>query len=167
MKSFIILVVTNNHFFLFAFLWKMALVCIPVYNSESYEYFRCVFVDVYVIKFCKGYLFPMKFYKKIYLHGKFITEYYFFFYSHTCSLGWINSLLQKNIYITCLIKRKSFRFSHCIFQSVYALNTPSIKILRRSVVKVLFTLLVKQLFRTYWLVINWEVWLDKKFGNYS
>ena len=161
MKSFIILVVTNTHFFLFAFLWNMALVCIPVYNSESYEYFRCVFVDIYVIKFC-SYLFPMKFYKKIYLHGKFITEYYFFFYSHACSRGWINSLLQKNIYITCLIKQESFRFSHCIFQSVYVLNTPSIKILRKSVVRVLITLLVKQWFRTYWLVIN--IWLRSIIG---
>ena len=53
----------------------MALICIPVYNLESYEYFRPVFVEVLGHSFiCKGYIFTMKLYKKIYLHGKFIIE---------------------------------------------------------------------------------------------
>ena len=39
-KSFINLVVTNSHLFLFAFVSNMTLMCIPVYNLQSYEYFR-------------------------------------------------------------------------------------------------------------------------------
>ena len=64
--------------------------------------FRWVFVEVchsfslvnmrFVVKFI---FFPFKFYKKMYfvickmcsVHGKFITEFYFFFNSHACSLG--------------------------------------------------------------------------------
>ena len=41
-KSFISLVVTNGHFFLFAFIWNMALMCIP------YEYFKRVYVEVFM-----------------------------------------------------------------------------------------------------------------------
>ena len=48
-KSFISLAVTNSHLFLFAVIWNMALMCIPVYDLESQEYFRQVFVEVYVI----------------------------------------------------------------------------------------------------------------------
>ena len=42
-------IMTNSHLFLFAFIWNMALMCIPVYNLESYEHFRRVFAEVYVI----------------------------------------------------------------------------------------------------------------------
>ena len=58
--------------------------------------FRWVFVEDYVsfnfvnMRFVvkEGIFFPIKFYKKIYFHGKFITEFsYFFFYFHICSLG--------------------------------------------------------------------------------
>ena len=66
--------------------------CIPVYKSESYEYFRWVFVEVYVMS---GYIFSYEILQEDYLHGKFITEFYFFFYSQTCSRGWINFYLQK------------------------------------------------------------------------
>ena len=48
-----------------------------------------------------------------------------------------------------LNKTGKLQVSHCIFQSVYALNTRSIKLLRRSVVKVLIILLIKQLYATY------------------
>ena len=119
----------------------------------------------------------MKFYNKIYLHGKLITEFYFFFNSHTCSLGWINSSLQKIFFSRLtlswrrplsyrnqsidllrmkeLMKQESCRSSHRIFQSFEVSNTHSIKILRRSVIKLLIMLLIKQSFVVaYWLVIN-------------
>ena len=38
-KLFISLVVTNSHLYFFAFIWNMKLMCIPIYNLESYEYF--------------------------------------------------------------------------------------------------------------------------------
>ena len=71
-------------------------------------------------------------------------------------LPWITKFLfTDNIFLPRLIKKESCRSSHCIFQGVYALNMRSIKILQRSVVKVLITLLTKQYFyATYWLVIN-------------
>ena len=37
--------------------------------------------------------------------------------------------------LPCLINQESYSSPHCIFQSVYALNKRSIKILRRCVVK--------------------------------
>ena len=113
-KLFISLVVTNSHLFLFAFLWNMALMCIPVYNLESYVYFyfRWVFEEVLCHSFnfvnmrfvakviFFGYLFfSIKFYRNIYFHGKLITEFcFFFFYSRICSLGRTNSFLQKKIF---------------------------------------------------------------------
>ena len=61
----------------------MALMCIPVYNLDSYEYFwmgigrglcqSFTFVNMRVV--VKVILFPIKFYNKIYFHGKFITEF--------------------------------------------------------------------------------------------
>ena len=73
----------------------MARMCIPVYNLEI-STFRLVFVEVFQI--CHSFnfvnmrfavkvtFFPIKFYKKIYFHGKFITEFcYFFFYSQQFS----------------------------------------------------------------------------------
>ena len=61
-KSFISLVLTDSHLFLFAFIWDMALIYIPVYNLESYEYFRRVFEEVLChtfLRFAKViYIFP-------------------------------------------------------------------------------------------------------------
>ena len=77
-KSFISLAFTESHLFLFAFIWDMALICILVFNLESYEYFRPVFVVALChsfMRFAKVIFFPMKLYKKIYLHGKFIIEF--------------------------------------------------------------------------------------------
>ena len=56
----------------------MTLICILVFNLESDEYFRPVFVEVLChsfMRFAKVMFFPMKLYKKIYLHGKFIIEF--------------------------------------------------------------------------------------------
>ena len=88
--------------------------------------------------------FPNNFYKKIYFHGKIITEFYFFFYFHMCSLEWLNSFFTENNFLPHLIEQESYSSPHCIFQSVYTLNTSTTKILRRSVVRVLITLLIKQ-----------------------
>ena len=80
--------------------------------------------------------------------------------------------LTENDFLPRLIKQESYRSSHCIFQSVYALNTRSIKTLRRIIVKVLITLLIKQQFYVpYWLATNkclksaielniWQMFLD-------
>ena len=79
-KSFISLVFTKSHLFLFAFIWVMALICILVFNLECYEYFRLVFVEVLChsfMRFAKIIFFPMKLYKKIYLHGKFYYRIYY------------------------------------------------------------------------------------------
>ena len=66
--------------------------------------------------------FTIKFNRKIYFHGKFITEFcYFFFFSYM--FLWMNKFLFKEI--PCLMKQGSYSF--CTFQSVYALNTCSIK----------------------------------------
>ena len=99
-KSFISLAFTESHLFLFAFIWDMALICILVFNLESYEYFRPVFVEVLChsfMRFAKVIFFPMKpwsqeinflwlwWNKKIYLHGKFIIEFiieFLFLLSH-------------------------------------------------------------------------------------
>ena len=136
--------------------------CIPVYNLESYEYFQMgicgrslyhsfTFINMKVVDqviFC-----PIKFYK-IY---SYISEFYIFSYSHHL-LSFFNSFpflmtmlsqmskfrFTENNFLPRLIKQGNCRSSHCIFQSVYALNTRSIKILRRSVIKVLITPLIKQ-----------------------
>ena len=66
----------------------MALICISVYNLESYEYIRRVFVEVLChgfLGFAKVIFFPMKLFKKIYLHGKFVVEFiieFLFLLSH-------------------------------------------------------------------------------------
>ena len=92
----------------------------------------------YVVKVI---FFSIKLYRKIY----FVTEFcYFFFYCHICTLGLINSFLQKKKFLPRLIKQERFRSLHCMCQGVYVLNTRSIKSLRRSVVKVFIMLLIKQ-----------------------
>ena len=58
---------------------------------------------------------------------------------------WVKKFfLTENNFLPRVIKHESYSCTHCIFQSVYALNTRSIKILRRSVTRVLITLLIKQ-----------------------
>ena len=47
-ESCISLVVTNSQFFFFVFIWNITLMYILVYSLESYEYFRRVFIEVYV-----------------------------------------------------------------------------------------------------------------------
>ena len=56
----------------------MALICKLVFNLESYEYFRPVFVEVLYHSFmrvAKIIFFPMKLYKNENLHEKFIIEF--------------------------------------------------------------------------------------------
>ena len=121
-KSFISLIFRKSHLSLFAFIWDMELICMPVYNLESYEYFRPVFVEVLChsfMRFAKVIFFPMKLYKKIYLHGKFIIEFiieFLFLLSHM--FPWMKKfLITENMFLPRLVKQKSCRSSHCIFQS--------------------------------------------------
>ena len=121
-KSFISLVFTKSRHLLFAFIWDMALICKLVFNLESYEYFRPVFVEVLChsfMIFAKVIFFPMKLFKKIYLHGKFIVEFiieFLFSLSHMFPL--MNKfLITENMYLSRLVKEESCRSSHCIFQS--------------------------------------------------
>ena len=78
----------------------MALIGILVFNLESYEYFRPVFVEVLChsfMRFGKVMFFPMKLYKKIYLHGKFIIE-FLFLLSHM--FPWMNKfLITENMFL--------------------------------------------------------------------
>ena len=48
-----------------------------------------------------------------------------------------------NNFLPRAITKESYSSLHCVFQTVFALNTCSIEIHRRSVVKVLITLLIK------------------------
>ena len=104
-KSFITLAVTNSHHFLFALIWNMALMCIPFYNLKSYKYFRRVFVEVscdIFMRFVKVMFFFMKFYNKIYLHEKFITEFIYFFTLTHVPVPWMNKfLITENIFLPC------------------------------------------------------------------
>ena len=127
----------------------MALICILVFNLESYEYFRPVFVEVLChsfMRFAKVIFFPMKLYKKIYFHGKFIIEFileFLFLLSHM--FPWMNKfLITENMFLPRLVRYEGCRSLHCIFQNFQALNTRSTRVLRMSVVKVLITLLIKQ-----------------------
>ena len=121
----------------------MALICILVFNLESYEYFRPVFVDILCHSFMRfaeviffrclencprGKLppvrvrvwfggnfprgaggaiflepvFPMKLYKKIYLHGKFIIE-FLFLLPHM--FPWMNKFpITENMFLPRLVK---------------------------------------------------------------
>ena len=94
--------------------------------------------------------FPIKFYKEIGFIEKFLQKFISFF-TLICFLGWINSFFYRKqfspsfnhgdiLYLHGLIKQESYRSPHCIFQSVYALNTRSLKILRKSAVEALITL---------------------------
>ena len=73
----------------------MALICILVFNLESYEYFRPVFEEVLChcfMKFAKAIFFPMKLYKKII---KFVIE-FLFLLSHM--FPWMNKLNNKTCF---------------------------------------------------------------------
>ena len=113
--------------FLFALIWK-CVQCFIIQNlmntftiliSHSFNFVNMTFI----VKF-----------RRIYFHGMFITELCFLF-SHI--FPWINKFLfTENNFLPRSIKQGSYSSPHCIFQSVYSLNTRSIKIHRRSVVKV-------------------------------
>ena len=149
-KLLISLVVLNSHLFLFALIWT------PVYQfiiQNLMNTFR---------SFCHSFNFVnMTFVVKvpfsllISIGGLIFMENLlqnFFFYSHQECQGTsltYNSFYRNN-FISCLIKHESPSFPHCIFQSGYVFNTCSIKIQRRSVVKVLIILLIKpQFYVTY------------------
>ena len=56
------------------------------------------------IQFIKVIFFPMEFYEKIYLHGKFVTEFYFILLTLSHMFPWMNKLLfTENIFLPCLI----------------------------------------------------------------
>ena len=59
---------------------------------------------------------------------------------------WMNKVFftETKTFLPRLIKQESCRSWHCFYQSVYALNVRSVKILRRSVVKILIVLLIIQ-----------------------
>ena len=140
---------TKSHLFLFAFIWDMALICILVFNLESYEYFRPVFVEVLChsfMRFVKVIFFPMKLYKKNLLAWKvYYRIYYIFSFLLSHMFPWMNKfLITENRFLPRLVKWQSCSSSHCIFQSFSALNTRSTKVLRRNVVEVLIMLLIKQ-----------------------
>ena len=87
----------------------MELICMPVYNLESYEYFRPVFVEVLChsfMRFAKAIFFPLELYKKNYLHGKFIIEFiieFLFLLLH--NFPWMNKfLITENILLPRLVK---------------------------------------------------------------
>ena len=75
----------------------MALICIPVFNLGSYEYFRPVFVEVLChsfMRFAKVMFFLMKLFNKIYLHGKFIIEFIIeFLFLLSQMFPWMNKFL--------------------------------------------------------------------------
>ena len=90
--------------------------------TEPYESFRRVFVEVLChsfMIFAKVIFFPMKLFKKIYLHGKFIIEFiieFLFSLSHMFPL--MNKfLITENMCLSRLVKEERCRSSHCIFQS--------------------------------------------------
>ena len=90
----------------------MTLICILVFNLESYDYFRPVFVELLChsfMRFAKVIFFPMKLYKKIYLHGKFIIEFiieFLFLLSHM--FPWMNKfLITENMCLPRLVNRKA------------------------------------------------------------
>ena len=102
-------------------------ICRSLYHSFNFVNMRFVVKVIF---------FPIKFYKKIYFHGNFITKFHFFFLL-SYIFPWINKFLLTESYcLPRLIKQENCRSGHCILHGFYALNTRSIKILRRSAVKV-------------------------------
>ena len=87
----------------------MALICILVFNLGTDEYFRPVFVEVLChsfMRFAKVIFFPMKLYKKIYLHGKFIKEFILkFLFLLSRMFPWMNKfLITENMLLPRLVK---------------------------------------------------------------
>ena len=132
--------VQSSEIVLFAFIQNMTLMCIQVYNLESYEYFQ--------MGICKSFLPQFYFIDsqlRLYFSLLNSTGRFTFMESLIQMFPWMNKVLfTENNFLPRLIIQESFRSSHCIFQRVYTLNTRSINILRRSIVKVLITLLIKQ-----------------------
>ena len=111
-KSFISLVFTNSDLFLFAFIRDVALICIPVYNLDPYEYFRRMFVEVLCysfMRFAKVIISPIKLHKKISLHEKFIIAFiieFLFLLSHM--FPWMNKfLITAKMFLPRLVNRKA------------------------------------------------------------
>ena len=82
----------------------MTLISILVFNLESYEYFRLVFVEVLCHSFMR--FEKVILYRKIYLHGKFIKEFimeFLFLLSHM--FPWMNKfLITENMFLPRLVK---------------------------------------------------------------
>ena len=57
----------------------MALICILVFNLESYEYFRLVFIEVLCqfYEICKGYIFPYEIAQEVLLAWKVYYRIYY------------------------------------------------------------------------------------------
>ena len=106
--------------------------CVLVYNLESYEFFYmgicrslCHSFNFVDMRFVVTVIFfPIKFYRKIYGHGKFLEFCCFFFFSHI--FPWMDKFLfTENNFLPCSINRKVT--VPRIFQSVYTLNICSKK----------------------------------------
>ena len=65
----------------------------------------------------------------------------------------MNKFLFTETFFPSFNKKESNSLLHCVFYSVFALKSRSIKT-QRSVAKVLITLLIKQFYQAHWLVIN-------------
>ena len=129
----------------------MAFMCLPVSNLESYEYFSmgiCRSLDykfnfvnmIFPVK--EAIFFPIKFCKKI--SWKVYYRIVLFLFLLLLMFLWMSKFFfAESNFLPRLIKQESYSSPHCIFQRYYALNPRSIKILRRSVVKVSITLLIK------------------------
>ena len=101
------------------------------YNAKSASYYF-LYEDKYYARF--SYLCTFKFYWKIYSQGKFAAE---FFMSFFFTFPWMNKFLSTEYFLPLLIKEGIYSSPHCILQSIFALNTCSIKTNRSRVVKVL------------------------------
>ena len=87
----------------------MALIFILVFNLKSHEYFRPAFVEVLChsfMRFAKNIFFPMKLYKKIYLHGKVIIEFIieFLFLLSPMFPRMNKFLITENMFLSRLVK---------------------------------------------------------------
>ena len=88
------------------------------------------------------------------VHGKFITEFIFFFTLTSVPLDEYVPFRRKQ-FSPSFNKTGDLQVFALYLPQVYPLNTRSTKILQRSVVKALITLLMKQYFyATEWLVVN-------------
>ena len=119
--------------------WKDLLLLLK--SSYSNDWDNCNIC----VKLWQGFL---ELYEKIYyFHGtllllKFILL-FLFLLSHMF-LCMNKFFFTENNFLSCLITQGSYSFPHCVFQSVYSLNTRSTKILRRNIIRVSVTLIIKQ-----------------------